>query len=75
MSARALFPLSEVQPMQAAAARRLVNGYTTGMTDEQKDATVARMVETGECVWHAAATVCGKPCWCAGCRPDIRRFS
>lgn len=33
-----------------------------------------RMVEHGECAWHAAAVVTGQPCIAQCCRPDIRRY-
>jgi hypothetical protein len=26
-------------------------------------------------VWHAASIVFKSPCWCARCRPDVRRFA
>lgn len=56
-------------------ARRFLNGYTQGLNAEQKERAVRRMVELGECAWHAAAQVTKKPCWCSNCRPDVRRFS
>ena len=33
------------------------------------------MANPAEGVWHATAQVTGKACWCAVCRPDVRRFA
>ena len=54
---------------------RRVRGFTAGGTDEQVTAIVDRIVLTGECVLHASAQVANKPCFCADCRPDVRRFA
>ena len=57
---------------------RRVRSSTTGMTAEQVQATIDRLVAAPEgstCVWHEAAAVCGGKCCCARCRPDIRRFA
>ena len=64
--------------MTLAQARRYVLSYTAarnGKDDEVIEKTAQRMVDTGECAWHALAQVTSKPCWCADCRPDIRRFA
>jgi hypothetical protein len=62
--------------MTIEQARKLVRGYTSGMTAEQVEATATRMLETGECVWHAASVVCNAlaKCMCRDCRPDIKRY-
>lgn len=60
-----------------AATRRVIS-YTAcrvGKDDAVIAATAERIVRTGECVWHALAQVTKKPCWCARCRPDVRRFA
>ena len=60
---------------------KMVRGYTTGMTDDQVKEVVRRMVANEAagvlttCIWHEAAAVCGKPCWCSKCRPEIKRIA
>lgn len=56
-------------------ARQLVRQYSAGGSPEMVEAVAQRMVAQDECVWHAAAQVTGKQCWCADCRPDARRFA
>lgn len=51
-----------------------------GLTDEQRAEVVRRLLVSDargapSSIWHEAAAVCGKPCHCAKCRPDIRRFA
>lgn len=60
--------------MDETKARRFLLGSTVGLTPVQVEAAVSLMVEQGESAWHAAATVAERDCFCAKCRPDIRRF-
>jgi len=55
-------------------AIRFIRGYTVGLTSQQQQAVAERMVATGECVWHAAAQVTGKRCWCSDCMPEVTRI-
>lgn len=57
-------------------AKRRVRQYTSVTQRDEAivTATAERMVQHKECVWHAFAQVTQKPCWCADCRPDVKRF-
>lgn len=57
--------------MTVERAKRMVRQYTGATVKDAAtvDAIANRMVSAGECVWHAAAQVTGKPCWCADCLP------
>lgn len=48
-------------------ARRRVKQYTGARDAEMIEKIAERIVQTGECVWHAAAQVSGKPCRCNDC--------
>lgn len=64
--------------MTIERARLMVLSFTAvrkGEHEEIIEKTAMRMVEKGECVWHALAQVTGKPCWCRDCRPDVTRFA
>jgi hypothetical protein len=72
--------LKEIKTMALTIeqARRYVLSFTAarkGKDDEVIEKTAARMVATGECAWHALSQVTGSACWCADCRPDVRRFA
>lgn len=59
-------------------ARQLARGYIAvrpGQDPEFIERVAQRMVAEGECVWHALSVVTGKACWCAACRPDVKRFA
>lgn len=48
-------------------ARMLVRGYTAGLTPEQVEQVVTRMVAKNECTWHAVSRVCHCRCHCTPC--------
>lgn len=54
--------------------KRMVRGCVAGGTDADVEA-VAQLcvVNPGWGVLHAVAQHTGKPCWCATCRPNVRR--
>lgn len=54
---------------------RMVGGYTSGLTVEQRDLVADRCIATGECVWHSAAQCFGTACYCQDCRPDVKRMA
>jgi len=53
--------------MTLKRARGLVAQYTAYDKPEIAEKVALRMVETGECVWHAVSQVTGQPCWCNDC--------
>lgn len=53
--------------MDLQRARSLVKQYTAARDPVVVEQVAQRMVDTGECVWHAFAQVTGKACWCAEC--------
>ena len=55
-------------------ARSLVRQYTAVRDASVVEQVALRMVNQGECVWHALAQVTGKSCWCSKCAPHFRRL-
>lgn len=56
--------------MNIERARRLVLGHIASTDSKQREQIAQRMVETGECVWHAASVVTNSKCFCADCFPE-----
>lgn len=49
------------------SARRLVKNFADRGTPDAVELLARHISQTGECVWHAAAEVFGKPCGCTPC--------
>lgn len=54
--------------MNFERALKLVKAYTAAGDLKTQTAVAQRMITHGECVWHAASVVTGKPCGCHDCR-------
>jgi hypothetical protein len=57
-----------------ADVEKLVRSYVAWKPSDARAlellaAVVERIVETGECVWHATAQISGRPCPCMTCSP------
>jgi hypothetical protein len=57
-----------------ADVEKLVRSYVAWKPSDARAlellaAVVERIVETGECVWHATAKISGRPCPCSTCSP------
>lgn len=63
-----------MQAMSIQRARSLVKQYTAVRDTAMVERVATRMVEQGECVWHALSQVTGKSCWCSKCAPHFRRL-
>lgn len=57
------------------SAKNMLRGCVVGIKSDTLEKAAALMVETDVCAWHAFSVVSGKPCWCAKCAPQVRRFA
>jgi len=60
-----------------ADVEKLVRSYVAWKPSDPRAlellaAVVERIVETGECVWHATAQITGRPCPCMTCSPSTK---
>lgn len=57
-------------------ARGYILNSVCDVTPDTLEKMIAHMQATGDCVLHTLYLVCGhKECWCAKCKPEIRRFA
>ena len=67
------------QPRNAETWTQLVRSSCAGLSPETEAAVVKMCVETDAAgspcgTWHAAASVTGTACYCAKCKPEIKRI-